>query len=565
MNHRSTPLHLRALVLFVLAVVVPSCGDGFGHPRNPPHLVVELDSTAKPGTIDAPLALSIDQAFTYKFVVRAVNAEGNEDTTFNRYVRISAKPGAVGPLTGPNTDGRNVLLTNGKSATVQVDITNAYGTTYIVADDLGYVPADPLRDPPPACANGKDDNNNGAVDFPADPGCAFANDDSEDGGTYTEGVSNPIFFKLPRIADIRGLKCDPRLGCSGNGTTPYPGEQILMDTGFRDDGTFAFDTVITRVSSNGYYATDLADKRGGFNSVFAFNFSAPPRMRVCDRLRTATGTAGEFFGFTQLSFPTWTLEEWDPSKRPCLVPDPVRLTPSNILDLPGLLQKSGSLLRVETAPDGSEKAQVTSKFGSGDIKKTAGGVYAASADASNCDFDKNGKINSFTPGDPEGDCSTACTADPDCTEWSNFVSRGTFRITVSDANGMKAAIQADATAAAGFDPVAMKGKPIRSFSGTMTFFSGGSQYTIEVRCKDDILVDLKEPPFLIDKPCVSDKDCLPAAGLPPDFKCIQLPGSPAGQNATKACRKPNETQPDFLEPPPLACVFPRTLLDLNPQ
>ena len=68
----------------------------------------------------------------------------------------------------------------------------AYGNTRIWAEDLGYVPADPAGSPPPQCSNGKDDNGNGLIDFPADPGCAFANDDTEDGGTYAAGVSQAI-------------------------------------------------------------------------------------------------------------------------------------------------------------------------------------------------------------------------------------------------------------------------------------------------------------------------------------------------------------------------------------
>lgn len=554
----------RRLAILWLSVIAVFCtlsctGDGFGRARNPPRLVVEIDAMAKIGTRDAPIDLAVDTPFTFRIVVRAIDEAGAVDTSFNRYVRISSKPGAVSPLSGPDTDGRNLLVKNGESVATDVKVTNAYGTTYILADDLGYVPVDPLRDPAPACANGKDDDGDGTIDFPADDGCAFANDDDEKGGTYTEGASAPIFFKLPRIADVRGLKCLPNLGCSGNGATPYPREQILVDTGYRDDGKFVFDTVVVRLSSDGYYATDLADKRGGFNSIFAFNFNAPPRMRVCDRLKTATGTANEFFGFTQLSYPTWTLEEWDPSKRTCLVPEPERLTPQVIMDPPELLKRSANLVRVETSQDGAQKAMVTPKFGANFIPKTPGGLYAAAADASNCDFDKNGKINSFAPGDPEGDCSTACTADPECTEWSNFLSRSTFRITVTDSNGRKAAIQADASAAAGFDPVAQKGKPLRSLSGTMSFFSGGAQYTIEVRCKDDILVDLTEVPFATDKICMSDADCSEKAGLPKDFKCLPLSGG------TKGCRKPNEMVPDVKDPPPLACVFPRSFLDENPQ
>jgi hypothetical protein len=564
MKHHTAPFAALSLA-GVLALSATSCsGDKFGKTRNPPRLVVELDPMSKVGTRDAPLPLAVDTPIPFRATVRALDVNGNIDPTFNRYVRISTKPGAIDPLQGPDTDGRNVLVKGGESVSIEVKITNAYGITYIVADDLGYTPKDPLSNPPPACSDGIDNDGDGTVDFPADPGCAFANDDSEEGGTYSEGVSTPIYFKLPRIADIRGLTCDPTLGCSGNGQTPYPREAIQVDTGFRDDGTYAFNTVVTRISADGFYVTDLGDTRGtppgtaGFNSVFAFNFSAPPRMRTCDRIKTYGGTANEFFGFTQMNYPTWTLEEWDPARRPCLVPEPERLTPSLIGSPPELLKRSANLVRVETAPDTSQKIMVTPKFGPGDVPKTPGGLYAPTKDASNCDFDKNGKIT-FVAGNPENDCNAACAADPECTEWSNFISRSTFRITVTDSNGKSAAVQADASSAAEFDPVALKGVPIRSFAGTLGFFSGGAQFTIEVRCKDDIILDLKESTFPADKVCTTDAECTTKAGFPAGFTCVPL------NDGAKACRKLDPEKPDVKEPPPLACVFPRTFLENNPQ
>ena len=554
------------LLLAAICAMLTSCsGDGFGKPPNPPRLIVVLDPANKVGTVDAPLNLLIDTPLTFHVSVKALNSTGAPDATFNRYVRISAKPGAIAPLVGADTDGRNILLRAGESVPFDVNVTNAFGTTYIVADDLGYTPKDPLGNPPPQCSDGLDNDGDGKIDFPADEGCAFANDDSEQGGTFSQGASTPIFFRLPRISEIRGLKCDPSLGCSGNGATPYPREQISVDTGFRDNSnSFVFNTVVTRISADGFYVTDLDDPAGtppgtaGFNSVFAFNFNAPPQMRTCDRLKSYGGTASEFFGFTQISYPTWTLEEWDPAQRPCLVPTPERLSLAFLGSTPDLLKRSANLVRVETTPDGAQHVKVTPKFGPGDVQKNAAGAYVATPDASNCDFDHNGKIV-FTTGDPEGTCSSACTADPECTEWSNWIARSTFRLTVSDANGSKGAIQANATAAAGFDPVAMKGVELRYVAGTLTFFSGGAQFTIEVRCKDDIIVNLQEAPFTADIACAVDDDCTPAHGIPAGFQCLTLGGG------TKACRKIDPARPDAKQPPPLACVFPRTFLDSNPQ
>lgn len=593
---RSLLVPASALAVSLLAA---SCsGDGFGSVRGGRRLVVSfVDPDAKTGTRLEPLPLSIDATSRFAIQVQALNPDGSPDTTFSRYVRISATPGSVAQFQDEGTDGRNVLLTNGQSQAVNVDLSNAFGETYIIASDIGYVPADPNRQPPPSCSDGLDNDGDGAIDFPADDGCAFANDDAEEGGTYAEGASPPIYFKLPRIADMRGLRCfqkaDGSTECSGNGATPYPKQQVLVDTGYHEkaaeDGThffdFDFSTVVTRLSTDGFYAMDIADGARlpplftGFNSVFAFNFSTPPLMRVCDRLQSFGGTASEFFGFTQISYPTWTLEAWDPAVRRCLVPEPTLLSPGDINDTNYLLRQSGGLVRIETLVDGENtirSAMVTPRFGPDDMPCKVGGVVATPADkttcdkdatsglylfvpgddATNCDFNKDGKIT-FDKGHPENDCSNACTGDAKCTEYSNFKARSTFRITVTDANNQSAAIQADGTQA-GFDAYVNKGAPLRSFAGVLTYFSGGSQYTVEARCDADVVMDLASAPLPSDVKCTPD--AVPT-GCADGYECLTL------ANGDSACRKrtPRPPYPDNLEPPPQACVFPRTFLDNNPQ
>jgi hypothetical protein len=509
-----------------------ACSSGFAKPPNSGlHLTIELkDQDKVAGTRLHPLPLAIGAPQPFRIVVRAIDKNGNVDASFNRSVRISAKPGAIESIVSPDADGRSLRLTNGESPETEIKLTNAYGTTYILADDLGYESIDPTTQPPPACANGVDDDRDGKTDFPTDEGCAFANDDSEYGGSYAQGTSPPIFYHLPRIADVRGLRCNPDGTCGGTGATPYRKEAILLDTGFhdREDGSqgFDFDMVVTRIASDGFYLSDIKDTRGGFNNVFSFNFNAPPLMRVCDRIKTFGGTADEFFGFTQLSYPTWTLEEWDPQKRPCLVPEP-RVLGFGDDNSDTLMPLSGGLVRVVSLSEGGQpriEVKVTPKFGpglmpckdkSGQVVKTedctpppqgvtANTVFVPSADAgTDCDINRDGEID-FSKGSLEGACAAACTADRECTEYSNYASRSTFRLTVKDVtNGNAAAFQADATTSAEFKPLDMKGIPIRSFSGTLHFFSGGNQFTIEARCKDDIVVDVDAQPLPSDRACVT--------------------------------------------------------------
>lgn len=616
---------LAAASLFVMAVVPltgSSCSDdGFGRARGTQRLVVEfVDPEVDVGTRFAGLPLPLDKTRDFEVRVRALRPDGTIDTTFNRYVRVASKPGAVAPLDGDGTEGRNVLLRGGISEPVTVKLANVFGVTYILAQDAGYVPVDPLRDPPPACSDGKDNDGDGTIDFPADEGCAFANDDAEEGGTYAEGASPPIFFVLPRVSDTRGLACPDRTNpnaCTGGGATPYGKQAINLDTGYHeflaedDSRAFKFDfsLVVTRLSSSGFYVSDLREDTPtflpkGYNNLYIFNFSTPPEMKVCDRLKTFAGTPSEFYGFTQLSFPTWTIEPWDPSQRRCLVPEPSPLTNEDIAGGANTLQPlTGGLVRLETLlnTDGKpvRSAMVTPKFGRGEvpcvdengdvtpIAELANGVkgcavktntdgtrslqFVPGPDATNCDFDKNGSITfrdrSCVPCDaegadpatcdgggcvfPEDDCSQTCSGDAECTEYSNFASRSTFRITVADINGLKSAIQANGTAA-GFDPLANKGQLLRSFTGALTFFSGGAQYTIEARCDDDVVMDPAGAPVASDVVCANSSEC------PSGFECLPL------GDGSKACRSAQEGS-RALVAPHLACVFPRTFADDNPQ
>jgi hypothetical protein len=64
------------------------------------------------------------------------------------------------------------------------------------------------------------------------------------------------------------------------------------------------------------------------------------------------------------------------------------------------------------------------------------------------------------------------------------------------------AILADASTSAQFDPVLARGKTIRAFTGTLRYFSGGTQFTIEARCIDDIIADPNGLPVPSDTACV---------------------------------------------------------------
>jgi hypothetical protein len=630
---------MKRLLVLATSLVIGTivCGDSACQgpfPRAASGERLEVTVTDGPATSPtARRALSFTAPDTYTVTIRALTPEGQVDTSFNGYVRLSSQPGTVQAVTGANTDGRNVQLQSGTATGVQVQLVAAYGNTFIQAEDVGYTPADPARvcstaancppqckvgQPcPPQCANGVDDNDNGLVDYPTDPGCYLANDDSEGGGTYSAGVSETLYYYIPRIADVNGA------ANGGTSGTPFPNQAVNINSGYRGGNTYDFSVVVTDVSASGFYATDIdedAPGGGGFGSVFAYNYNAPPNMRTCDRLRGFGGTTAMFYGFVEVNYPTWELEEWDPTQRPCLVPPPHVIdpmcnptgalipctgtgtapcaaiaaqsdggvpdgltcvndycqTPNCVLMPPQgsnssqMLSVAAALVRLQSTPGAPAPASfkwnmtptggapnlqpvnpapspttagagtifhIGTLFGSAhpcgpttctgccdatgvchtDESPTAStcagttpaAAYMPTPDATNCDLDDSGKVDRTKP--DELACANACAANVECSEYTNYASQNQFNL-VTQVVTWKAgdlaptvvltnAIQANGSTDATFNPVLDKGLSLGAFTGTLYFFSGGSQFTIQARCQDDI-VALGQPPIPSDTACV---------------------------------------------------------------
>jgi len=478
----------------MLAVVVVSCGGGFGKTATGRRLVVTLTAGDR-GAPEQPLPLSFSKPHLVTVRIEARRADDTLDTGFDGMVRLSAKPGSVLPVETPaGRTLRNARLVGGVADGVQVALVAAYGETRIWAEDEGNVPTDPLRPTPPACSNGVDDDGDGDADFPLDVGCASPVDDTEVGGSFIGGVSEPLFFVRPRIADVRGDE-------SRGAQTPFSAEQVDVDTGYRaTTNQFAFDVVVTRIASDGFYATDLDpnDKRP-YRSVYAFTFNSPQRMRVCDRIKTLTGTATEFFGMTQLASPTFTVEFWNPNRRPCLVPEPRLFTLDDVSNTGVLFENAAGLVRVA---DSDDVALTAAALLGPNSPERQGDQFTFTRDATNCDVNRNGRID-FGAGSAEQLCADQCAANIDCSEWTAFRDQRNFMLALRQKGGPRTAkIQADASAAPAFDPLAARGQSIGAFTGTLKYFSGGSQFTIEVRCDKDV-VPAGQAPFPSDDACVN--------------------------------------------------------------
>jgi hypothetical protein len=406
----------------------------------------------------------------WTFTVQVVNDQGEPDGSYNGFVRVSVEPGSVARVEDNDAGGRNLHLVNGFGQGTAF-VTGVFGPARLWVEDIGYEPAP--EGVMPTCANGVDDDDDVMVDYPNDPGCAFADDMTEDVGSFLAGVSSPVRYELPTVADVQGR----------GAKTPYGAVSMQIAT------EFPRNVVVTRVSSNGFFVTDLsemydpADGSGGYNHLFAYNFNTPEGMQVCDQLTYLSGTASEFFGFTEISFPSFEVNYLNAAGIPfgpddCMVPEPAVLDPAVIsLDDPVEMEKLESgLVRITdfTVSDfmGPELA-VNNAFG---------------PNKSNCDLNQDGVIDYLDP--LEGSCSDACTDEPRCSEWTNYVSWGAYKVY----RGIDM-IRISTATAFGFDPLAHKGQLLPAVTGTLRNFSGGGlNWTIETRCVDDLFCDYEDCP-----------------------------------------------------------------------
>lgn len=458
-------------------------------------------------TAEAPLPPNLREDIeTIRFTVEAVDVDGNTDTGFNGFVRLGINPGSVNLAIDSNgvPHARNVQLVAGHAA-AEVQAEGMFGETRLWVEDLGYEPAAPGETP--TCSNGADDDGDVPVDFPNDPGCAFADDMSEEFGTLLTGVSQPLYYDLPTLADVQGY----------GATTPFKATAVHIKT------TAPSEVVVTRVSANGFYVSDLNEPEYGH--MYAYNFNAPYGMRVCDRITFLGGTATEFFGFTEITFPSYEVGLWNPTGapcaldtdcpagefcrlggcQPCRVPEPAELTPS-ILQSDGEMEKLESgLVRVEQVtipqylsgvrlnadldfnPDVEIQEDPCNRWDFAPKPRTQHDG-APVMDASYCDLSGDGLVDFMDP--LENDCSNSCARCPQCSGYYNFGVYNDFKVHRPNSGLM---VQVNASAVGGFDPRDHKGKTLAFVTGTLGNFSGGSlNWTIHVRCGEDLVCNFDD-------------------------------------------------------------------------
>ncbi len=244
------------------------------------------------------------------------------DRAFDGFVRVLVEPGYVVGLTSETHDvsRTGLAVSTGNPGIAVVDIEGAFGDTRIVVEDVGHDPGPAMQ---AACDDGIDNDGDGRVDYPSDPGCFLRNDRTETPGTHAVGVSEPIVFANPRISNVQGCNLVPDL----------ERQAITVDRG---------EMYVTAVTVKGFYVSDFSFLRGGcdpttgccdggrYAHLYAYNFNTPQGMRVCDRLASFGGIVGDFYGFTELNFPHW--ERYDIDEDPSNGLTLMRLEPRAITE-----------------------------------------------------------------------------------------------------------------------------------------------------------------------------------------------------------------------------------------
>lgn len=267
------PVLLRCLTTTSLVMMV--AGGMLGCYGPPPSAVtvgsfrVVWEGTVKTGDDKNPLPVATAKSpLALSMKVTALNDKGQTDSSFQGYVCLFSDRGILVSSQAPQA------FRDGVSDTIAVRLFLAFGRTTIWVTS---VPKDTV------CPNA------------ADP------EDNKTPAIGRVGSAPSLYFQLLSVRNVQE-------------STDSPYDSLL----FKKYAVIGFSQmVVTGVTSNGFYVTDLSSYKDGkgYDSIFVFTFSAPtlafeegiePRtLNIGDLMEQVEGGIDEFSGHTQLTFPSY--------------------------------------------------------------------------------------------------------------------------------------------------------------------------------------------------------------------------------------------------------------------
>lgn len=452
------------IALTSIVLLTAACGSRFEE-RRPPG-PTSLRVTVLEGDIgssDDPLPFTLD-GLPFRLSVEALDERGERDASFDGFIRLGVVPGKLEFVSVPEGSmSGNLRLTRGQAEDVDVLVARAFGIAHFWAEDVGFVPAAPGSDA--VCRNRRDDDGDGWWDYPTDPGCFYANDDSEQAGNYATGLSEMLQFANPTLADAQGRSTD----------SPLAGQAVSIELGGRSDPQ----VVVTALFSNGMAVSDLR-YLDDYGHLYLYNYSTPERTRVCDRLVRLDGIMSEYFGYTELNFPSWEIVPWEgePGDGTCSVPEPELLDTAALEDVLGTEAFEGGLVRVENVQVG---------------------------EMTDCDLNHDGIVNGAGDSgcDQECECADRCERDAGCTEAGQFSQYGQWTVQLDAGQGAKLIVLSPATVP-DFDPVEHSGETIEILTGILeNIYFLDPPWILVPRCSADLI--LEGDPVPMDEACVTSR------------------------------------------------------------
>jgi len=380
----------------------------------------------------------------------------------------------------------------------------------VAVTDVGYEPAKDLSKA--RCLNGIDDDHDGFIDG-QDQGCLVGGDDTERGGTGATGASKAITFVSPRIYDVQ----KPVKGRNGD-KSPLWRSRVSIRRGW---------LLVTRIPTGGLYVTDFEDSSirwdGSkwtvdplalqFDSIYAFNFSTPVNLQAGDCLVSLDGAVDEFYGYTEMSKPTWKKGDFAycaakaraAGLTDCPTDDALAGSPAGKLcwrriETLATTPLDITKLMIKDPSTGASRsvfsdALLTEAFEAAFVKISNVKMFTS---ARNCDLDSDGVIATSE----EKSCRDACGLSLTCTERSSYQQFGQWSFNFTDGGGATRELLAvTAAAIPKFNPM-KKCKPsaadprkcvrpettLTSVAGILRDFQFGKpRWTLEARTSADCL------------------------------------------------------------------------------
>lgn len=354
------------------------------------------------GTPSARLPFAVDTV-TVPIHVEAIGTDGNP-FPFTGRLLATIEPGQV-------VGGGDLLVMTNGVADAQIPLRLAFGDTSIWIHEV-----DPVNGNAGAltCSGGCQSGS----------ACYRGRVCSGPSASLSMGIAGPIFFDDPRISDLQTTQ-DPNTSTLANESLTISG------------GTM----IVTGLSGQGFFVTDIADPKQEFNSLFVFTFNQPEEIGLGDRLAKISGIAAEFVGTTQLTQPGFDVLE---ESRTDLIPLPKEVTTQEAGDLSG------------RALEPFESGLVSVR----NVRLATNYVH--------CDGTANGgNGNNEVDTESERDCADACFVDTSCSELTNFLRFGQYAVLMDDGQTKVQVVSRDTVR--GFDPTLPEnlGKTIPQIIGTL--------------------------------------------------------------------------------------------------